>query len=65
MKAEEFVRGQGRYLADLPDEDCLHVAFVRSPHAHAKVGEIRAPESSELIAICTGSDLLTDINPFV
>lgn len=64
MKAEEFVRGQGRYLADLPDQDCLHVAFVRSPHAHAKIGEIRAPKSSALITMCTGVDLLADINPF-
>jgi carbon-monoxide dehydrogenase large subunit len=64
MKTEEFVRGQGRYLADLPDQDCLHVAFVRSPHAHARVGEIRAPESSALIAMCAGVDLLTDISPF-
>ena len=64
MKAEEFVRGQGRYVADLPDKDCLHVAVVRSPHAHAKIGEIRAPKSSALITMCTGVDLLADINPF-
>ena len=64
MKTEEFVRGQGLYLADLPDQDCFHVSFVRSPYAHAKVGEIRAPKSDALVAMCTGVDLLADINPF-
>ena len=32
-----FVAGHGRYVDDLPDDDCLHVAFVRSEHAHARV----------------------------
>src|SRR5918998_71415 len=35
-----FVEGLGRYVDDLPDGDCLHVAFVRSPHAHARVRSV-------------------------
>ncbi|MBA2632258.1 MAG: xanthine dehydrogenase family protein [Chloroflexi bacterium] len=35
-----FVAGLGRYLDDLPDGDCWHVAFVRSPHAHARVRSV-------------------------
>ncbi|MEZ5650263.1 MAG: xanthine dehydrogenase family protein molybdopterin-binding subunit [Burkholderiaceae bacterium] len=29
----DLLRGRGRFLADLPATDALHVAFVRSPHA--------------------------------
>lgn len=32
-----FVEGLGRYVADLPHGDCLHVAFVRSTHPHARI----------------------------
>ena len=44
-----FVAGQGRYLDDLRVPGLLHVALVRSPHAHARVvadrrGAPRAPD---------------------
>ena len=29
--------GRGRYVTDLPFESALHVAIVRSPHAHARI----------------------------
>ena len=32
-----FVEGQGRYVDDLSSSDCLHVAFVRSVHPHARI----------------------------
>jgi carbon-monoxide dehydrogenase large subunit len=32
-----LVRGQGRYVSDLPLGSALHVAVVRSPHAHARI----------------------------
>ncbi len=32
-----FLTGRARYLPDLDAEDALHVAFVRSPHAHARI----------------------------
>ena len=35
---ERFVRGAGRYVADLSFPDQLQVAFVRSPLAHARLG---------------------------
>jgi CO/xanthine dehydrogenase Mo-binding subunit len=34
-----LLRGDGRYLDDL-GQDALEVAFVRSPHAHAKILDI-------------------------
>ncbi len=35
LGGSRFVRGAVRYLDDETPHDCLHVAFVRSPHAHA------------------------------
>jgi CO/xanthine dehydrogenase Mo-binding subunit len=34
--------GRGRFVADLSRPGLLHAAFVRSPHAHARVGGIDA-----------------------
>jgi carbon-monoxide dehydrogenase large subunit len=54
-----LLRGQGRYLDDY-GHDALAAAFVRSPHAHARVIEIdvtRALEVEGLVAIYTYEDL--------
>ena len=32
-----LLRGQGRYVDDIPVSEVLHAAFVRSPHAHALI----------------------------
>ncbi len=37
-----LLAGQGRFLDDLPMPDALHMAFVRSPHAHARF-ELKGP----------------------
>jgi carbon-monoxide dehydrogenase large subunit len=37
-----FLTGRGRYVADVPLETALHVAVVRSPHAHARIVRIDA-----------------------
>ena len=34
---EAVDEGLGRYVDDLPHGACLHIAFVRSPHAHARI----------------------------
>jgi carbon-monoxide dehydrogenase large subunit len=38
-RREDFrlLTGRGRYVGDLPLEGALHVAVVRSPHAHAEI----------------------------
>jgi len=54
-----LVTGQGRYLDDL-GQDALAVAFVRSPHAHARVTDIdveAALDVEGLVAIYTYDDL--------
>ncbi len=37
-----FITGRGRYVADIDVPGQLHCAFVRSPHAHARVATIDA-----------------------
>jgi aerobic carbon-monoxide dehydrogenase large subunit len=41
--------GRSRYLDDIDPEGALHVAFVRSPHAHARVERVRAPAGLMLL----------------
>ena len=42
---DRFLRGRGQYVADIRLAGMKDVAFVRSPLAHANVGEIRVPET--------------------
>lgn len=52
--------GRGRYLADLPAQDVLHAAFVRSPYAHARLDELQlaASQATEgVYAVLTAMDL--------
>jgi CO/xanthine dehydrogenase Mo-binding subunit len=54
-----LVTGQGRYLDDL-GHDALAAAFVRSPHAHARITDIdvsAALDVEGLVAIYTYDDL--------
>ncbi len=54
-----LLRGEGRYLDDL-GHDALAAAFVRSPHAHAKVLDIDATDALDvegLVAIYAYDDL--------
>jgi carbon-monoxide dehydrogenase large subunit len=42
-----FLRGEGRYVDDVKLPGMLHAAFVRSPHAHARIIGVRpAPAES-------------------
>src|SRR5215472_15521272 len=55
-----LVRGQARFVDDIRLPETLHVAFVRSPHAHADVRGIdgsRALAAPGVRAVVTASDL--------
>ncbi len=55
-----LLRGAGRYLDDIKLPDTLHVAFVRSPHAHALLRSIEVVEAGSMrgvVAIYTAADL--------
>jgi carbon-monoxide dehydrogenase large subunit len=55
------LRGQTCYVDDIERPRLEHVAFVRSPHAHAAITAIRAPDRVEMI---TAADLGELVRPF-
>ena len=60
---ERFLRGAGRYVDDLPAAGHLHALFLRSPHAHAGILEVRTAEAATMPGVggvFTGADLLAD-----
>src|SRR5215469_12071541 len=59
VEDDRLIRGHGAYLDDL-GSDALAAAFVRSPHAHARITDIdvsRALDVDGLVAIYTYEDL--------
>jgi carbon-monoxide dehydrogenase large subunit len=61
-----FLGGHGRYVADLARPGLLHVAFARSPHAHARIRRIdaaRARAHPGVIACVTGAELAGRVPP--
>jgi carbon-monoxide dehydrogenase large subunit len=55
-----FLTGAGQYTDDVSLPNQAYAAFVRSPHAHAKIKSIRAEKakaSPGVIGIFTGADL--------
>ncbi|MBW9206749.1 xanthine dehydrogenase family protein molybdopterin-binding subunit [Mumia sp. zg.B17] len=59
VEDERFLRGRGRYLDDLAP-DALHVAVLRSPHAHARIVDIEVDPVLDLdgvVAVYTYDDL--------
>jgi carbon-monoxide dehydrogenase large subunit len=60
---KRFITGKGRYTDDIRMENQAYAAFVRSPHAHARVTGIdrSAAEGMEgVIAVLTGPELVAD-----
>ncbi|WP_414832657.1 xanthine dehydrogenase family protein molybdopterin-binding subunit [Afifella sp. YEN Y35] len=60
---KRFITGKGRYVDDMRVAGMKHVAFVRSPYAHAKVGGINAEQARNMpgvLAVLTGSELVAD-----
>jgi len=57
-----LITGQGNYTDDIGfDAAALEVAFVRSPHAHAEIGEIDVVDALDIegvVAIFTHEDLV-------
>jgi carbon-monoxide dehydrogenase large subunit len=59
-----FLRGEGRYLENMPLEGALTVTFVRSPFAHARINGVDASAAEALpnVQVFTGADV--DAPPF-
>ncbi len=60
---KRFITGSGRYTDDIRNEGQLYAAFVRSPHAHAKVANIdktAAESMAGVEAVLDGHQLTGD-----
>ncbi|PYM15300.1 MAG: dehydrogenase [Candidatus Rokuibacteriota bacterium] len=61
-----FLAGHGRYLADLAFPGVLHVAFLRSPHAHARIGRVDLASARAMpgvVTCVTAADLRDTVRP--
>jgi aerobic carbon-monoxide dehydrogenase large subunit len=65
---DRLLQGRGLYVSDMELPRMAHVAFVRSPHAHAKIGRIDASAAKRqpgVIAVVTGREVAAVITPWV
>jgi carbon-monoxide dehydrogenase large subunit len=63
-----LTQGRGQYVTDVVLPRMAHVAFVRSPHAHARINSIEVAEANKapgVIAVVTGAELAKVITPWV
>jgi len=63
LEDERFVRGRGRYVADLAAPGALHGMVVRSTHAHARIAAVHIEKARRMPgvkAVVTGADLAAD-----
>src|SRR5713101_1093835 len=63
-----LTRGRAQFVSDLDLPRMAHVAFVRSPHAHARIKTIErtaARKCPGVIAIVTGAELGQVITPWI
>ncbi len=54
-----ILTGRGRYVDDLAPARCVHVAIVRSPHAHARLTRVRldaARRAPGVVGVLTGDE---------
>lgn len=58
----ELMTGQAHYVADVPVDDALHMAIVRSPYAHAHIVDIDVEEALALDGV-VGVFTAVDVNP--
>ena len=63
LEDERFLRGQGRYVADLAVPGALHGVVVRSTHAHARIVAVdveKARAMPGVVAVFSSADLAAD-----
>jgi carbon-monoxide dehydrogenase large subunit len=65
---QRLTQGRAEFVSDLTLPRMVHVAFVRSPHAHANIKRIEsaaARKSPGVVAIVTGAELAKVITPWI
>ena len=68
MRVEDprFLAGRGVYLDDIEPPGTLHVAFCRSPYAHARIVSVDCSRARALdgVALVVSGEDLRDLPPF-
>src|SRR5437867_4533105 len=65
-EAPRLIKGLAHYVDDIRLPDTLHVAFVRSVYAHARINRIDTSEALKapgVVAVYAGSDVADKIGP--
>src|SRR5690348_2190997 len=65
---QRLTQGRGQYVSDVVLPRMAHVAFVRSPHAHARIVKIETAQAKQapgVIAVITGAELAKVMTPWV
>jgi carbon-monoxide dehydrogenase large subunit len=65
---ERLLQGRGQYVTDIVLPRMVEVAFVRSPHAHARIRSIDTAAAGAMpgvVAVVTGRELAEVITPWV
>jgi carbon-monoxide dehydrogenase large subunit len=65
---QRLTQGRGQYVSDVVLPRMAHVAYVRSPHAHARIVRIAADAARKapgVIAVVTGTELGKVMTPWV
>src|SRR5579863_3458541 len=65
---QRLTAGRGQYVSDVVLPRMVHVAFVRSPHAHARINHVdtaAAKKAPGVVAVVTGAELAKVITPWI
>jgi aerobic carbon-monoxide dehydrogenase large subunit len=65
---QRLTQGRGQYVSDVALPRMAHVAYLRSPHAHARIVKIAteaAKKAPGVIAVVTGAELAKVMTPWV
>jgi carbon-monoxide dehydrogenase large subunit len=66
-EADRLISGRGRFTDDIAVANLAHVAFLRSPHAHALIRTVdtaAAKDAPGVIAVVTADDLASVCKPW-
>ncbi len=65
---DRLLQGRGVYVSDVELPRMAHVAFVRSPHAHARILGVESETAKRMpgvIAVVTGEELARVVTPWI
>ncbi len=65
---DRLMQGRGQYVSDIELPRMVHVVFLRSPYAHAKIVGIDTEAAKQMpgvVAVITGQELASVITPWV